>query len=60
VIAATLPGKVNVEPQRAPNGDYRVWVDPAVVNRLTAMGGAGESYSDVIVRLAGEEGGSAE
>jgi hypothetical protein len=38
-IAATLPGSVAVEPQRAPNGDYLVWLDPAVVNRLAAMRG---------------------
>jgi hypothetical protein len=48
-IAATLPGSVGVEPQRAPNG---VWLDPAVVTRLAAMRGPGESYSDVILRLA--------
>ena len=46
-IAATLPGSVGVEPQRAPNGDYFIWLDPAVVNRLAAMRGPGESYSDV-------------
>ena len=34
-IIGTLPGKVNVEPQRAPNGDYRVWLDRAVVDRLS-------------------------
>jgi hypothetical protein len=50
-IAATLPGTVGVEPQRAPNADYFVWLDPAVVNRLAAMRGPGESYSDVIMRL---------
>ena len=38
-IAATLPGSVGVEPQRAPNGDYFIWLDPAVVNRLAAMRG---------------------
>ena len=51
-IAATLPGSVGVEPQRAPNGDYFVWLDPAVVTRLAAMRGPGESYSEVILRLA--------
>jgi hypothetical protein len=51
-IAATLPGNVGVEPQRAPNGDYFIWLDRAVVNRLAAMRGPGESYSDVILRLA--------
>ena len=59
-IAATLPGSVGVEPQRAPNGDYFIWLDPAVVNRLAALRGPGESYSDVIIRLAEEGSGSAE
>ena len=44
-IAATLPGSVGVEPQRAPNGDYFIWLDPAVVNQLGAMRGQGESYA---------------
>ena len=51
-IAATLPGSVGVEQQRAPNGDYFIWLEPRVVDRLTAMRGPGESYSDVILRLA--------
>ena len=55
-IAATSPGSVGVEPRRAPDGDYFVWLDPAVVNRLAAMGGPGESYSDVILRLAKQVG----
>ena len=33
-------------------GDQRyVWLAPNVVNRLRAMRGPGESYSDVILRL---------
>lgn len=57
-IAATLASSVGVEPQRAPNGDYFIWLDPAVVNRLAAMRGPGESYSDVILRLAKGQGGA--
>ena len=34
------------------HGQHYVWLDPAVVNRLGAMRGPGESYSDVILRLA--------
>ncbi len=56
-IAPTLPGGVGVEAQRARNGDYFVWLDPAVVNRLAAMRGPGESYSDFIIRLAKGDGG---
>lgn len=55
-IAATLPSSVGVEEQRAPNGDYFIWLDRRVVDRLVdrlrAMRGPGESYSDVILRLA--------
>ena len=29
-----------------------VWLDHAVVSRLRALRGPGESYSDVIIRLA--------
>jgi hypothetical protein len=50
-IAATLPGSVGVEPQRSPNGDYRVWLEPTIANRLAAMRRPGESYSEVILRL---------
>jgi hypothetical protein len=50
-IAATMPGSVGAEPERAPSGDYRNWLDPGVVNRLKTMRGPRESYSDVIVRL---------
>lgn len=38
-IAAALPGNVDVELQRAPHGDYFIWLDPAVVNLLAAMRG---------------------
>jgi hypothetical protein len=48
-IAATLPSSVGVEQNRAPNGDYFIWLDPRYVERLTAVPA---SYSDVIVRLA--------
>ena len=51
-IAATLPSNVGVEQNRAPNGDYFIWLDPRFVDRLRAMRGPGESYSDVILRLA--------
>jgi hypothetical protein len=33
-------------------GERYVWLAPNVVNRLRAMRGPGESYSDVILRLA--------
>ena len=51
-IAATLPSSVGVEDNRAPNGDRFIWLDPRCVDRLGAIRGPGESYSDVILRLA--------
>jgi hypothetical protein len=35
-------------------GERLVWLDHAVLARLRAMRGPGESYSDVIIRLAGQ------
>ena len=56
-ICATLPlGSVAVEPSYNEPGQRLVWLDPAVVNKLRAMRGPGESYSDVILRLVGMEG----
>jgi hypothetical protein len=52
VIAGTLPGNVGVEQQRAENGDIYVWLQPIVVDKLRALRGPGESYSDVILRVA--------
>ena len=51
-IAATLPlGSVGYEPQLNEKGERLVWLEAAVVDRLAAMRGPGESYSDVILRL---------
>jgi hypothetical protein len=36
----------------AANGDFYVWLEPKYVDRLRAPRKPGESYSDVIVRLA--------
>jgi len=55
-IAATLPSSVGVEQKRAANGDYHIWLEHRFVDRLRAMRGPGESYSDVILRLAGGDG----
>jgi hypothetical protein len=54
-IARTLPlGSVGYENQVNERGERLVWLAPSVVNRLRAMRGPGESYSDVILRLAKE------
>jgi len=52
-IAATLAlGTVAVEPERAQDGGVHIWLDPGVLAKLRALRGPGESYSDVILRLA--------
>jgi hypothetical protein len=53
-IVATLPGNVNVENQRAPNGDYFVWLDHGVVAKLRHLREPAEGFSEVILRLAAE------
>ena len=56
-IAKTLPlGSLGYENATNERGERLIWLEPTVVNRLRAMRGAGESYSDVILKLAGEAG----
>jgi hypothetical protein len=55
-ICATLPlGSVAVEAEANERGERLIWLEDAMVDRLGAMRGPGESYSDVILRLAGRE-----
>jgi hypothetical protein len=52
-IAWTLPlGSVGYEHKTNEKAERYVWLEPSLVNRLRAMRGPGESYSDVIIRLA--------
>ena len=44
-------GSVGYENKVNEKGERLVWFDRAVVDRLGAMRGPGESYSDVILRL---------
>jgi hypothetical protein len=54
-IAKTLPlGSVGFENEANEKGERLVWLDSAVVDRLSFLRGLGETYSDVILRLAGE------
>ena len=39
------------------NGERLIWLDRAVIDRLPFLRGSGESYNDVILRLA-ESGGT--
>jgi hypothetical protein len=58
VIAATLPlGSVGYESQPNAKGERLIWIEAAIVDRLGAMRGPGESYSDVILRLVELEAG---
>jgi hypothetical protein len=54
-IARTMPfGSVNFEAGVDDKGERYIWLPRAVVDRLRALRGSGESFSDVILRLASE------
>jgi hypothetical protein len=54
-IVKTFPGNANVENQRAPNGDYFVWLDHSTIAKLNHLRAVGETYSNVILRVAAED-----
>jgi hypothetical protein len=47
---------VGYENETNERGERYVWLAPDVVDRLRAVRGPGESYSDVILRIAASEG----
>jgi hypothetical protein len=51
-IASTLPGSGGVENKRASNGDWQIWLDRRIVDRLNSMRELHEGLSDVILRVA--------
>jgi len=54
-IARTLPlGSVGYEAEATGRGERLIWLEAAVVDRLSAMRGPSESYSDVIMRLTAD------
>jgi hypothetical protein len=54
-IARTLPlGSVAVEAEPNERGERLIWLEAAMADRIGAMRGPGESYSDVILRIASE------
>ena len=56
-IAKTLPlASVGYENKVNEKGERLIWLEPNMVNRLRSMRGPGESYSDVVLRLAAESG----
>ena len=51
-ISGTLPlGSVGFEREPDANGERLIWLAPNLLNRLRALRGPGESYSDVILKL---------
>ena len=50
----SIPAPLGSRPNE--RGERLIWLDHAVVSRLRAMRGRGESYSDVIVRLVADAG----
>jgi hypothetical protein len=56
-IATTLAlGSVAYEAEANERGERLIWLEDAMADRLGAMRGPGESYSDVIVRLVQSPG----
>ena len=56
VIAESLPfASVTVEPEGAPNGRVEIWLAPNLLAKLQMLRRPSESYSDVILALAGDE-----
>jgi hypothetical protein len=52
-IAATMQlGSVGYENATNERGERLIWLDRALVDRLRFLRGPGESYSDVILRIA--------
>lgn len=47
-------GNVGVEREVNEKGEREIWLEPHVLNKLRAMRGLGESYSEGIIRLAAE------
>jgi hypothetical protein len=54
-IAKTMSlGSVGCEAKRGANGEALIWLESRVVAKLKFLRGPGESYGDLIVRLAKE------
>jgi hypothetical protein len=52
-IEARLPfGSVGFERDPDDNGQRLIWLEPHIVDKLKHLRGPGESFSDVILRLA--------
>jgi hypothetical protein len=51
-IKATMLPRIDAAPSPRADGLIRIWLDRKFVDQLGYMRGPGESYSDVILRLA--------
>jgi hypothetical protein len=52
-IKATLPlGSMGYEAESDAKGERLIWIDERQADKLAAMRGPGESYSEVVLRLA--------
>ena len=51
-IKTSLLGTADATPRPGPDGLVRIWLDCKFVERLGRMRDPGETYSDVILRLA--------
>ena len=55
-IARTLPfGSVSFENKITENGERLIWLERRMLDKLNSYRRAGESYSDVILRVAAED-----
>ena len=52
VSAAAYAAIHGQEPPRSPQSGFDLWLDKSTVERLAALRGPGEGFSDVILRLA--------
>jgi hypothetical protein len=51
-VAELLPGNVGYEREPTDEGEWLIWLEPWVISKLRYLRGPGESYSDVIIKLA--------
>jgi hypothetical protein len=57
-IARTLPfGSMSFESAIDENGDRLIWLERRMLDKPNSHRRAGESYSDVILRVAADSGG---
>jgi hypothetical protein len=55
-IARTLPlDSVGYEAEADAEGEMHIWIDDRQADKIAAMRGPGESYSDGIMRIAGRD-----